>query len=306
MSPSADVSEPVLVGADAGGSKLAIMCRRGSFSVEATGESFNVAKGDSTAFSSAFAAQVENILPDGVDARSIRCCLGAAGGGSAQFQSECRDFLMNRWGIEADHIMVVSDAVVALEAAFPRAAGIIVITGTGSGCYGRNSASSDVQRAGGWGPGLGDPASGTSIGAAAIRHVLIELENGERSPFGERILEKLGSPETTIDAVLDKVYRGGINVSELAPTVLELLEASDGGAAGIISDDCQRLASQCARLVRRLTMKDAPISLTGGLNENDVFARHLSRAIKREIPDAVLSRSRRSPVEGALDIAATL
>ena len=72
-------------------------------------------------------------------------------------------------------VLVVNDALVALEAGAPDEPGVVVIAGTGSIAYGRNERN-QAARAGGWGYMLGDEGSGYWIGRAALRAVLREAD----------------------------------------------------------------------------------------------------------------------------------
>ena len=89
----------------------------------------------------------------------------------------CRG-IMKRIGYKA-RVLVVNDALVALEAGAPGQPGVVIISGTGSIAYGRNAAG-EAARAGGWGYVLGDEGSGYWIGRAALRAVLRAAD--ERGP----------------------------------------------------------------------------------------------------------------------------
>ena len=94
---------------------------------------------------------------------------------------------MKRIGYKA-RVVVVNDALVALEAAIPGGPGVVIISGTGSIAYGRNAAG-EAARAGGWGYVLGDEGSGYWIGRAALRAVdepWTELA-GEGAFYGPKI-----------------------------------------------------------------------------------------------------------------------
>lgn len=60
-------------------------------------------------------------------------------------------------------VTIVNDALVALEAGAPGAAGIVIISGTGSIAYGRDDRG-HAARSGGWGYMLADEEAGTGLG----------------------------------------------------------------------------------------------------------------------------------------------
>src|SRR4051812_49764674 len=74
-------------------------------------------------------------------------CLGIAGVDRPDDARLVRG-LMKRIGYKA-RVLVVNDALVALEAGAPDQAAVVVIAGTGSISYGRN-ANNEAARAGGW------------------------------------------------------------------------------------------------------------------------------------------------------------
>ena len=108
-----------------------------------------------------------------LDVRPAAICLGIAGVDRPDDARVVRE-IMKRIGYKAK-VLVVNDALVALEAGAPDQPGVVVIAGTGSIAYGRNE-QNQAARAGGWGYMLGDEGSGYWIGRAALRAVLREAD----------------------------------------------------------------------------------------------------------------------------------
>ncbi len=301
--PSVITSDPsVIIGADAGGSTLDVKCQIGSETFSTTTTSVNVRTIDPKAFAKHVAETIEKLLPVGARQDRFQFCLGAAGAGSPAFQNALSRVLMDRWGVTADRVLVVTDARIALEAAFGATPGIIVIAGTGSGCYGL-SPEGDMIRAGGWGREIGDPGSGTAIGYDAVRGLLTELELEALSPFGISTADELNLPNPTVALVLEAVYAGDLRVASLAPLVLKMLGSGDRVAESIVATQCAQLAGQCLRLAQRLPLAAQHIALIGGLTHSDSFVSLLSDALRKVLPNASVKRSHRMPVEGALDLA---
>src|SRR4030095_5169289 len=96
-------------------------------------------------------------------------CLGIAGVDRAPDEAIVRG-IMKRIGYKAT-ILVVNDALIALQAGIGDLPGIVIVAGTGSIAYGRN-AKGEAARAGGWGYVLGDEGSGYWIGRLALRAVV--------------------------------------------------------------------------------------------------------------------------------------
>src|SRR3954466_10205752 len=170
-----------VLGIDAGGTKTVCQLadengevlaesRRGGANLQAAGE-----------------LEVEKVLHEVMEeaigdheVRPTAICLGIAGVDRPDDARVVRG-IMKRIGYKA-RVLVVNDALVALEAGAPDCPGVVVIAGTGSIAYGRNERN-EAARAGGWGYVLGDEGSGYWIGRAALRAVLREADR--RGPATE-------------------------------------------------------------------------------------------------------------------------
>src|SRR5438132_1438762 len=91
-----------------------------------------------------------------------KTCVGLAGAGRSEISSAARRAMLEIVGGE---VQIVGDTIIALEAAFGRGPGVVVIAGTGSIAYGRNAAG-QTARAGGWGFAISD---GVFQNAALVR-----------------------------------------------------------------------------------------------------------------------------------------
>nr|MBA3886098.1 transcriptional regulator [Acidobacteriota bacterium] len=126
-----------VLGIDAGGTKTACLLadEQGQVLAEARGPGANLqASGE---------LHVEKVLHDvmeeAIGERQIMpaaICLGIAGVDRPDDAAVVRG-IMKRIGYKA-RVLVVNDALVALEAGAPGKPGVVVISGTGSICYGRN------------------------------------------------------------------------------------------------------------------------------------------------------------------------
>src|SRR5512144_2547520 len=151
-----------VIGIDAGGTKTVchLADEQGGLVKETRGPGANL--------QSAGELQVEKVLHDlmeraidnlGITPAAI--CLGIAG---VDREEDARVVwgILRRIGYKAK-LVIVNDALIALEAGVGDQPGVVIISGTGSIAYGRN-AKRQAARAGGWGYGLGDEGSGDWIG----------------------------------------------------------------------------------------------------------------------------------------------
>ena len=288
------------IGADAGGTKLALAITDGNRTWHARYPSVNLRTVSVDAFASQLSDYINEALgPLSLDAGS-HLCIGAAGAGTEAVAAACAEALGGCLGLSTEQIRVTSDARIALEAAFTSQPGILVIAGTGSGCYGLD-AQGRMLRAGGWGPGLGDPGSGTNLGRSALRALLAHLEAQSTGAFDLRVAAAMGIGSPAIAAVLDACYAADFHPSSLAPTVLDLFEEGDGTAERLVQAECTALAEQCARLVRRLALHGAPpVVLAGGLSHRKSYLEAFATAVRLIVPEAQVQPMTTEPVNGAL------
>src|SRR5215468_2613685 len=165
-------------------------------------------------------------------------------------------------------ILIVNDALIALQAGIGDAPGIVVVSGTGSIAYGRN-ARGEAARAGGWGYVLGDEGSGYWIGRFALRAVVRHADGrGRETSLTSRLLGHFDL--TGPSELIHKVYH-----QELAPSAIGALahyvqEARDDGdlvAAVILDQAAEELAATAAAVMKRLEMDHESFSfvLAGGM-----------------------------------------
>src|SRR5271157_3119977 len=115
-------------------------------------------------------------------------CIGAAGAARPEIATKIRNILAELMGAAPANIEVVSDAEIALEAAFGAGPGVIAIAGTGSIAYGRDTAGR-IVRAGGWGFAISDEGSGHWIGRHAISAVVNAHDQGIETALAAMILQ---------------------------------------------------------------------------------------------------------------------
>ncbi|MGH9408797.1 MAG: BadF/BadG/BcrA/BcrD ATPase family protein [Vicinamibacterales bacterium] len=256
-----------VLGLDAGGTKTVCLladgdgqvlaeARRGGANLQAAGE-----------------LEVEKVLHDVMEEALAACdgvpsaiCLGIAGvdrPGDAVVVAG----IMKRIGYKA-RVLVVNDALVALEAGAPASAGVVVIAGTGSIAYGRNDRN-EAARAGGWGYMLGDEGSGYWIGRAALRAVLRQADR--RGPNTELtgLLLAYFAVERAQD-LIHHVYQGTLKpgaIAALAQCVYAGFQHGDEVSIGILREAADQLESSAISVARRLDLAgtDFPFVLAGGM-----------------------------------------
>ncbi len=231
------------------------------------------------------------------DTRFKAACLGMSGG-----PDDKRSILQEV--LNAESIMVVTDAEIALAGAADGGPGVVVIAGTGSIAYGRNRAGR-AARAGGWGYIFGDEGSAFDIVRRALRAGLAAEEGwGPRTQLADAL--QTAASAKTVNEALHRFYTDEWprdRIAGLAPLVHDAA-AGDRVAAGVLREAGRLLAGLANAACRNLSPDGAerlPVYPVGG-----VFA---GKAVRASFKDSLAGcaeyagRPRRAPVAGALILA---
>ena len=295
-----------VLGIDAGGTKTVCQladdngevlaeARRGGANLQASGE-----------------LEVEKVLHDVMeeaigdyDVRPAAICLGVAGVDRPDDAHVMRG-IMRRIGYKA-RVLVVNDALVALEAGAPAQPGVVVIAGTGSIAYGRNE-HNQAARAGGWGYMLGDEGSGYWIGRAALRAVLREADRrGPATQLTGLLLHYYGVARA--QDLLHQVYHGQLRpgaIASLAQCVQGAFTGGDTVAIGILRGAADQLESSALSVARRLELvgSDFPFVLSGGIfRAVPWLGQELSRRLPLASPHSRTKLLDIEPAAGAVRLA---
>ena len=164
-------------------------------------------------------------------------------------------------------VLVVNDALIALEAGAPGQAGVVVVSGTGSIAYGHDG-HGRAARSGGWGHMIGDEGSGYWIGKEALVAVVRHVDGrGPQTQLTPDILAHFHV--ATAAALLQIVYDRDVprrEVAALGPVVLRARDAGDTVATEILDRAVDELVLCTAAVARRLDLgaQTFAIVLAGG------------------------------------------
>ena len=182
---------------------------------------------------------------------------------------------------------------------------VLILSGTGSCCFGR-AADGRTVRVGGWGHILGDKASGYEIGLHGVKAVLNAYDwSGQWPELGQRILRALAlnQPE---DLVGWAQAAAKSDVAALAVEVFGAWGERDRIAAATLADAARTLARDAAACARRVAKPGAPVQfvLAGSvLLKQPRFAARVGRELGSLWPEAILSPLKRESVWGAVELA---
>jgi N-acetylglucosamine kinase-like BadF-type ATPase len=198
-----------------------------------------------------------------------------------------------------------NDALNGLTGAIEGRPGILLISGTGSACFGRNAKGS-TWRAGGWGHLLNDGGSAYALGVAAT--IAATRHADGRGPA--TALTALVQEVFQLDH-LQEIYRkvhyqesSRSQLASLAPGVVACAQSGDRVAQAILRQGAADLVEMVVTVARRLAMDCPEVALTGGLITNaPSFRSQFLRQLTRKLPGCVLARGGLEPVFGAVMLA---
>ncbi len=193
---------------------------------------------------------------------------------------------------------------------------IVVIAGTGS-LVGAVDQDRQLIRAGGWGPILGDEASGWRIAVGALKPICVWMDRG--SPMNDppegletvtRFLtdrQLLSDPGRLASALLSLVSDRHL-AAQLAPDILQLSALPDGTATlRNLQAQFWLLVKQIEDVYRRLEVKtNWRLCLAGGLASNNQRYQSLLAAELQSRPFAPWSMCVLDPLEAGLSFAAEI
>ena len=204
--------------------------------------------------------------------------------------------------IQTKRLEVTHDAVTALIGATEGRPGIIVISGTGSICFGMNDAG-ETARAGGWGYVFGDEGSAFDSARQALRASLAMEEGWGPSPtVRDRIVEF--SDAADVNAVLHKWYTEEFPRSRAATFALvvdECAVAGDRVARGILRHAAHELAVLVER-VRDSLFKprdEVLVSYIGGAFKSRLLLDRFKKLVRAQGQNRVMPPAL-GPAAGAL------
>ena len=182
---------------------------------------------------------------------------------------------------------------------------IIVLSGTGSCCYGRNPAGI-TTKIGGWGHLLGDRGSGYDLAATALREVIAVYDSSGNLPaLGSRLLRRLllNEPEALIDW---RQSATKTDVAALAPEVFFAAAENDRLAQRLLDHVRRGLLDQALTAAQRLAGRGGGVEfiLCGStFTQQPKASTRFGRQLQKERPGAIVRIMDRETVWGAVLLA---
>ncbi len=292
------------LGIDGGGTKT--RCAVGDETMvlsTAVGGGCNIVRlGEAQARESLHAVVRQACVAAKISSRQIRAlCIGAAGAARPAIAATLRRLLTELEAQFADRIEVVTDAVIALEAAFGSRPGVIAIAGTGSIVYGRDSAGL-TSRAGGWGFAISDEGSGQWIGRHAVSALLRARDEGRETALTALILEAWKLAD--IDELIQRANSTPPpEFPRLSRIVARAAEHGDPLSLELLAHAGAELADLASIVLRRVSPAPpyVPVATTGSVFRQSAEVRRVfHNRLEKNFPGIALLDDFVEPAMGAL------
>ncbi len=185
---------------------------------------------------------------------------------------------------------------------------VLVLSGTGSCCFGR-AADGRTAKVGGRGHLIGDRASACDIALRALRAVLADLDHqGRMGALGSALLNALmfNEPEQLIPWSLQA---SKTEIGRLAVTVFALAARGDQLARRVLAEAAAMLAEDAAACAGQLAEAGDPVEFIfngGVLLKNASFLRAVTRRLRAAFPEARMTPLTEPSVRGAVALARRL
>lgn len=206
-------------------------------------------------------------------------------------------------GIEA--VLVGGDESTALAGAFGGGAGIVLISGTGSICVGRNG-QGQLHRCGGWGWLLDGGGSAMDIGRDGLA-LSLRMADGRlrETPLKALLWQALGVQHShQLKALVVDPNFGAAGFARLAPLVSAQAAGGDPQALAIIERAGEELAMLVEGVAKGLGLEQPPLCCLGGAITH---LAPLQRSFQRVLAERLPGTSPQAPLgdacSGALALA---
>ena len=196
---------------------------------------------------------------------------------------DIRNLIAQELNLPVKRVRTSSDIELAYRAHFAPGEGILVYAGTGSIAFHLRSDGS--ERAGGHGYLIDDAGSGFSIGQAALRAVMRELDEGKSSSILARFVFGHANASTWPELSAFVYASGRSSVAGFAPLVGRAASQGDPTANGILKSAGRELLRLAT--VMRSKLGNLPVALAGGALEISPI---LTQTVQSEIPDLIVTR----------------
>ncbi|MDD7305229.1 MAG: BadF/BadG/BcrA/BcrD ATPase family protein [Peptoniphilaceae bacterium] len=292
----------VFLGVDGGGTKTAFLLEKDGEKFESIEKTIHPMQASKEEFRDRIKAGIKAVVAKaGLDISDIAYTFVAVPGFGQYPETEAYIFATIEDILGSKNFEVGNDCLNAWAGSLNAKEGINLILGTGSIGYGRDNHGNSA-RCGGWGPFLGDEASGYYIGKMILNY-FTKMSDGrmEKTYLYDLLKEELDfENDMDIITISEKMQRE--DIASLSKLLSKALEKEDPKALEIIDDIAKEASLVIRALIDELSFDSkVKVSYSGGVYK---LGEVLIDQIKSYLNDDVdLVEPLYSPVEGSLILA---
>lgn len=200
---------------------------------------------------------------------------------------------------------VDSDARIALEGAFSGKSGSLLIAGTGSVIFGKDS-KNQIHRVGGFGRLIGDEGSGNTLGRRGLNQAAKDLDGrADKTLLTIFLREDFGISDTS--QLITEVYRNNFDMASFAPKVIEAAKLGDIAANKILNEESDELVLHVKSIFNMIGEETMNLCLVGGtIATENYYAEMFRRKIETQIPKVKITAAENPPEIGAAFMAKSM
>lgn len=235
----------------------------------------------------------------------VAAVCGLAGVRRVDLRQRIRERLAQNLGIKT--VEVVTDAEIALFGTTLGKAGVVVIAGTGSICYGRNDAG-ETAIAGGWGPLAGDEGGGAGIARRGLQ-AIAKASDGRGAPTklseAGTMYFRASTPENLLTAIYSP-QMDNAKIAGFARFVIETARQKDQVALEILEEAGLELGLAVNAVISKLNLnrRKIPVGTVGSIfRAGELLTDSLLEIVRRSAPNAFLAEPLLQPASAAAQMA---
>lgn len=208
--------------------------------------------------------------------------------------------------LRIENYLILNDAYIALENGTQKDDAVVLISGTGSNCLGRNN-QGQIVKAGGLDYILSDEGSGYSIGLSCLKTAVKSADGRIQKTLIEDLVKKSFHANSVLD-LKSSVYNPSltkVEIASLAKICFKAFRAGDEEAKRILSETINELTLLIQTVLKKLNLleKEVDCVLAGGINQDQFIYQNIAQRIQTINSKANVIVPQTQPVYGALKIA---
>ncbi|MGB7068266.1 MAG: BadF/BadG/BcrA/BcrD ATPase family protein [Pyrinomonadaceae bacterium] len=235
----------------------------------------------------------------------VAATLGLAGVRREDLRQRIRQSFVQR--LRVKKTVVITDAEIAWYGTTLGKAGLVVIAGTGSICFGKDD-DGIIAIAGGWGPVAGDEGGGIGIAEQALHSVAKASDGrGTKTSLSAKATEyfRASTPENLIVAIYSP-QMDNMRIAGFARYVVEAALEGDNVAIQILKEAGFELGLAAYAVIKKLNLRrrKIPVGCVGSIfNAGVILTDPMIETIQTIAPKAFLTKPLMVPANAAAQIA---